>query len=98
MYRRVEDVVQREVAGEVFLVPVRGHLADLQELYALNPVGRWLWERLDGAHSLAELVAGVTEVFEVEEPQARADADSFIEDLVGAGLVTEIGPEEEARP
>ena len=34
------------MAGETFLVPIRGHLADLQELFVLNEAGQRLWDRL----------------------------------------------------
>ena len=90
VFQRVEEVVEREVAGEVFLVPIRGHLADLQELFVLNEVGNWLWARLDGTRTVAELVAGVTAEFEVDESRAREDAAAFLEDLLEAGLVREI--------
>lgn len=84
--RRVHDVVQREVAGETFLVPIRGHLAQMQELFALNEVGRWLWERLDGERGLEDLVVGLTAEFDVDEVQARQDILRFLHDLAEAGL------------
>lgn len=82
-------MVQRQVAGEVFLVPIRGRLADLQELFVLSETGRSIWERLDGQHSLDDLVAGVVSEFEVEEEQARSDALVFIGQLEEAGLIEE---------
>lgn len=89
MLRRVDDVVQREVAGEVFLVPIRGSLADMQELYALNEVGSWLWARLDGSRPLADLVAGVMEEFDVDQRRAQEDTVAFLDDLLRTGLVRE---------
>jgi hypothetical protein len=89
LLRRVDDVVQRQVAGEVFLVPIRGRLADLQELFVLSETGRSIWERLDGRHSLDDLVAGVVREFEVEAEQARSDALAFIGQLEEAGLIEE---------
>lgn len=92
MFRRIDDVVQREVAGEVFLVPIRGHLADLQELFVLSETGRSLWERLDGARSADDLAAGLTAEFEVDYEQALADTEAFLAQLSGAGLVEESVP------
>jgi hypothetical protein len=89
LLRRVDDVVQRQVAGEVFLVPIRGRLADLQELFVLSETGRSIWEHLDGRHSLDDLVAGVVREFEVEAEQARSDALAFIGQLEEAGLIEE---------
>ncbi len=82
-------MVQRQVAGEVFLVPIRGRLADLQELFVLSETGRFIWERLDGRHSFDDLAVGLVSEFEVEEEQARSDALAFVEQLQEAGLVEE---------
>jgi hypothetical protein len=89
IYRRRDSVVRREVAGEAFLVPIHGHLADLQELFVLNEVGDWLWERLDGKRSLDDLAAALGAEFEVSEEQALKDAESFAHRLVEAGLAEE---------
>jgi len=87
--RRVDDVVQREVAGEVFLVPIRGHLADLQELFVLSETGLAVWERLDGTLTTPELAAGLVAEFDVDENQALRDTEAFLEQLREAGLVEE---------
>lgn len=92
LFKRVDDVVQREVAGELFLVPIRGHLADLQELFVLNEVGHWLWSRLDGTLSLATLTDQLVTEFEVDRPQAQDDVDAFIRQLDEAGLLQELTP------
>jgi hypothetical protein len=83
---RASDVVQRTVAGEAFLVPVRGRLADLQELFVLNEVGSWIWERLDGRTSQEAITESLTAEFGVEAAQARRDLEEFLEQLVSAGL------------
>ena len=80
-------MVQREVAGETFLVPIHGHIADLQELFVLNEVGRYLWDRLDGERSLEDLVSDVFVAFDVTEDQARRDTMVFLGQLSTAGLV-----------
>lgn len=83
---RTDGVVQREVAEEMFLVPIRGHLAELEELFVLNEAGRWLWDHLDGERTLAELAAGLAAEFEVDERTAARDAEAFARQLVDAGL------------
>ncbi|NLO28762.1 MAG: PqqD family protein [Actinobacteria bacterium] len=93
-FRRVGDVVQRDVAGETLLVPIRGNLAQLQELFALNEVGRWLWERLDEECGLEDLVGGLTVEFDIDAEQARRDIQVFLDDLAEAGLMEEHPPME----
>jgi Coenzyme PQQ synthesis protein D (PqqD) len=85
--RRVDEVVQRDVAGETFLVPIHGRLADLQQLFVLNEVGSWLWERLDGSHQLDDLVRGITAEFEVDDSRAKRDVRSFLKQLSEVSLL-----------
>jgi hypothetical protein len=85
-YSRSREVVERRVAGETFLVPICGHLADLQQLFILNDVGSWLWEHLEAASAVDDLVAGVVDEFEVDEEPARLDVERFLQELVEAGL------------
>jgi hypothetical protein len=94
-FSRSESVVRREVAGEAFLVPIRGRLADIQELFVLNEVGGWMWDHLDGRR-LDELAAGLCAEFEVDAEQALRDAGSFVEQLVEAGLA-EVSPQVPVR-
>jgi hypothetical protein len=83
---RNEGVVQREVAGEVFLVPIRGHLADLQELFVLNETGLWVWQRLEGGRAVDDLATEMAAEFAVDEASAQADIRGFAAGLVEAGL------------
>ncbi len=85
--RRVADVMQRDIAGETFLVPVRGHLADLQRVFVLNDVGRWIWEHADGSRAEDDLVAEMVREFDVGEDRARDEVASFLLELDRAGLV-----------
>ncbi len=85
--RRAADVVVRDVAGETFLVPVRGSLADMNDLFALNETGAFLWPLLDGAHRPADLAAAVALEFEVDEQAAARDVDVFLRRLREAELL-----------
>lgn len=87
IYRQMPDVVTRKIAGEVFLVPVRGKLADLQQLFVLNRVGECVWEHLDGSRTREEMVTLIFDQFEVDEERAGADFDEFLARLREAGLV-----------
>jgi hypothetical protein len=89
--QRLDNVIVRRIAGEVFLVPIRGRLADLQELFVLNTVGEWLWERLDGSESVEALADGVCGQFEVSQEDALSDVRAFLEELDEAGLLKASG-------
>lgn len=88
-FKRRDGVVCREVAGETFLVPIHGHLADLSELFVLNEVGAEVWDCLEEECSLEDLAERLCTVFEVQNEQALTDAEAFVRDLVDAGLADE---------
>ena len=81
------ETVSRKIAGEAFLIPIRGKLADMQCLFSLNPVAEYVWKQLDGQNSLKEIRNLVMEVFDVNEQEADSDIREFIEDLLKANLI-----------
>jgi hypothetical protein len=87
VYARRDGVILREVAGEPILVPIRRNVADLKAIFALNSVGRCIWELLDGTRGMDDLVVGVVERFDVSRDEALADLLAFVERLTQAGLV-----------
>ena len=82
------EIVSRKIAGEAFLIPIRGRLADMQCIFSLNPVAEYIWKQLDGKNSLEEIRNLVIEVFDVEEEEAASDIREFIEDLLKSNLIT----------
>jgi hypothetical protein len=87
IFSRQADIVPRVIAGETFLVPVRGELARLQQIFVLNPVGEHIWHRLDGNQIFDAILHSVVEAFEIEEDDARSDLLDFLADLDDAGLI-----------
>lgn len=91
VYRRQDHVLSRHVVGETLLVPVRGKLADLQRLFTLNPVAEFVWERLDGARSVAQIAGEVSDAFDVTREQAEKDIGDFVQRLAEDGLALPAG-------
>ncbi|MBI5076233.1 MAG: PqqD family protein [Nitrospirae bacterium] len=84
-----EDIVTRKIAGELFIVPVRGRLADMQRIFTLNPVAEYIWDSLDGRASIEDIRRGVLSAYEVPEDQANTDIADFIRELLDADLIRE---------
>lgn len=89
IYRQGGDVVTRKIAGELFIVPVSGNLANMQKMFALTPVGAYIWSLFDGHRSLSDLRDTVLLTYNVEKSQAELDIRELVEDLLGAGLIRE---------
>jgi len=90
VYQRSQDLIKRQILGETLLVPIRGELADLQRIFALNPVAQHIWETLDGVRDLAAVRDSVVTHFEVQPARAEADVVEFISLLNAAGLIVEM--------
>ena len=86
-FARSPRMVGRRIAGEYLLVPIVGRGADLDAIYTLNPLGAFIWERLDGRTPGTEIVAALTETFAVEPGRAEADYLEFLARLRELGAI-----------
>lgn len=86
-YRRREGIAGREIAGESFLIPVCGTPVDLNDIFVMNPLGDFVWQRLDGERTLETIVDEIVAEFDVSPRQAGADAQDFVGQLLQNGLV-----------
>ena len=90
VYRRRDDLVTREIAGETIVVPVGTEPADLGHFFSLNATGAFVWERLDGRTSLAHIHEAVIKSFKVRKREAWQDLAELIGELVRADLVERV--------
>ena len=88
MYTKNPDIVARKIAGELFLVPIRGKMADMQQIFTLNTVGEYIWQELDKKKNLNNICDEVVVSFDVMKENAEADIKDFIAELLEAGLIT----------
>src|SRR5712664_855450 len=82
--------VTRHIADETLIVPVTGHVMDLESIYVLNPVGSRIWELLRSpttAERIADIVAGE---FAVTPQHAADDVAEFLDSLNTRGLIQEV--------
>ncbi len=89
IYHKNKDIVTRKIAGELFVVPVRGKLADMQRIFVLNTVGEYIWQQIDEQKSLEDIRKGVIDRFDVGEESADSDIREFISGLLEEGLIKE---------
>lgn len=82
-----KELIRREIAGDVILVPVGKTALENNGLFTLNELGSFLWDRLDGAKDETDLLRAVLEEYEVSEPEALEDIRSFLKDLTDLGIL-----------
>jgi len=88
-YRRKESVVERSIAGESFLIPVCGTPVEMENIFVLNEMGAFIWQRLDGGSKLADIVGAMLDQYEVSREEAESDLGGLIERMLAAGLIEE---------
>jgi hypothetical protein len=78
--------VTRHIAGETVLVPVTGHVADLESVYTLNEVGSFIWQLIDGRRSAQAIAEAVSAEYDVALERAAEDVDELLTVLEAKGL------------
>lgn len=87
IYSKNPDIIFRNIAGEFILVPVRNKAVDLKSVYTLNETAAFIWGIIDGATGLSKIQDKVSEEFEVEISQARADVSEIVSQLEAMSLI-----------
>ena len=65
VYAPSEDVVAREIQGELIIVPIASGIGDLEdEIFTLNETGRAIWDKLDEKKSLKDVINCLSSEFE----------------------------------
>ena len=90
LYAQNDNIVRRDIADETILVPIRGNLADMQRIYALDPVADFIWMQLDGKQSVGKIHSSLMDNFDVDAKQAALDLNEFIDKLLQANLIEEV--------
>ena len=90
IYKRSDDMVFREVAGEMILVPVAASADDADSIYVLNETGAAAWDLFDGVLNLQEVADEIAKRFEVTPERALEDLELYVEELMAAGALEEV--------
>ena len=79
--------VTRHIAGETLIVPVTGHVVDLEAIYVLNPVASRIWELLQRPTTPHEISTTLATEFAVSPERAAEDVLEFLDALGARGLI-----------
>ncbi len=83
-----EDVVAREIEGEIVIVPLVAGIGKADdELYTLNETGRAIWQRLDGQRTLGQVAADLTAEFDAPLADLETDVLGFARELTGRRIL-----------
>lgn len=94
VYTKHPDYVQRDVAGECMLVPIRRRLTEANSIYVLNETGAALWKRIDGQRTAQDIVTDFCDEYDVAIDQLTKDFTSLLDDLLSIQAVEERLPDD----
>jgi hypothetical protein len=84
-----EDVVAREIEGELIIVPLAAGIGDMEdELYTLNDTGQAIWGKLDGARTLGQIAAELAEEYDAPADAIQRDVVGLVSELAWRNMVT----------
>ena len=73
----------REVGDETVFLTESG-----TEVLSLNAVGSFVWQQVDGNHSLRDILDLICDEYDVEAEQAETDLRGFVAELADHKLLT----------
>jgi hypothetical protein len=92
-YLIADEVVFREIDGEILLVPICSSLEEVDSIYSVGGSGTWILRQLDHPCSEEELVDQLRMRYRVDAERAREDVHAFLADLEENGLVRSVAEE-----
>ncbi len=75
-------VIARDLGEELVLLDTRD-----EQYYSLDEVGAFIWQRIDGQRTVAELAAAVAVEYEAPEATIQQDTLEMLEQLASEGLI-----------
>ncbi|MBN1420689.1 MAG: PqqD family protein [Planctomycetes bacterium] len=79
---RNDGFVVRKLGDETLVLAESG-----EEVHLLDEVGTFIWERIDGARTVGDIAGAVASTYEVDPAEAESDAEEFLEELLGKGVI-----------
>jgi hypothetical protein len=83
-----EDIVAREIEGELIIVPLVSGIGEHDdELFTLSETGREIWNKLDGRHSLNDVIVELSSDFKASEGEIEKDVIGFVRELASRNIL-----------
>ena len=79
--------VTRQIAGETLIVPVTGHVTNLDSIYVLNEVASRIWTLLQQPTTSDRIADALASEFDIARDRAAEDVAEFLDSLAARGLI-----------
>jgi hypothetical protein len=93
MKLRVDDITWREIDGDLVILDLRS-----STYLTANATATVLMRLLTDERTVPQLVRALVDAFEVSEPRALQDVQTFVDELLERGLLVRTGRERHPDP
>jgi hypothetical protein len=88
-YRKSNDIVAREIEGELIIIPIVAGIGNMEnELFALDEIGREIWNRIDGKRSVGEIINDLCVLYDAGRKTIEKDVLGFIKEIASRNIIT----------
>lgn len=77
-----KELIMRDIAGDIILVPVGKSVLEHNGLFVLNEVSGEIWKLLTEGREPEQIVSALAEDYDAPEETIRADVEEFLAELV----------------
>lgn len=85
---RSDDIVSREIEGELLIVPIASGIGDMEdELYTLNDTGREIWNLIDGKRTIKDIVTELTNNYSAPFDEINRDVLGITRELINRKIL-----------
>lgn len=90
IYGISENVVAREIEGEIIIVPLVSGIGDMDdELFSLNETGVAIWKMLDGKNTLRQVVDLIAKEYDASKEEIEQDVIGLVTELYNRRMLVE---------
>lgn len=87
MFRRNEEYILRQIAGEYFVIPTGKTASKMMGMITFSESSAHIWELLAVPRTLEELVENTLDAYEVSKPHAEADIRRLLDKLTALDML-----------
>lgn len=82
VFKVSENIVAREIDGEIIIVPLFTGTADLEdELFTMNKTGKAIWKKIDGKNTLKDVSNDLALEFSIPSSKIINDIIGLVKEL-----------------
>ena len=78
---RHPDMLSAEIGGEAVMMSI-----EKGAYFGLNPIATRIWDLIEQPQTIAELIAVISEEYDVSDEQCAADVQEFVADMIERGI------------